>query len=182
MTGHVIIQSSLRRDGLVCSLSRVIAFDGIDALAATHTQAVKVHSAAVAATKTGARIGDVYATIVAAYGEVGSDAWRHSHVGGGTGFLAEAFLAGCAGADDVVIKAQEAFVWMSTIPGTRAQDTYLVGGSSGTATCITHTPDWPMVDIECGDGTILRQHDVLVRGVANRRKRSSVSKTRTWPG
>lgn len=164
------------------SLSRVIAFDGIDALAATHTQAMKVQSAAVRATKTGARIGDVYTKIVAAYGEVGSDAWRHSPVGGGTGFLAEAFLAGCAGANDVVIKAREAFVWASTIPGTRAQDTYLVGGSSGTATCITHTPDWPMADVDCGDGTILRQHDVLVRGVSVRRKRSSVSKTRTWPG
>jgi len=143
----VMVALCAERDGLVVSLSRVVAADASpDLEARTHATAT-VFGRVLAATRPGARGSDLYNTFVAAYADAGfpGEELKH-HQGGAIGYRSREWVAHPRSQE--IVEARQAFAWNPTITGTKIEDTALVAG--GSLEIITTTPDWPMIDIGNG--------------------------------
>jgi Xaa-Pro aminopeptidase len=135
-----------RREGLVASLTRFVAFGGLrpeerDA----YERLLHVHVAFNGATVPGARVGDVFAAGAAAYAEHGfdPDEWRLHHQGGPTGYEPRDFLA--TAASDATVEEAQAFAWNPSAPSLKAEDT-VVARTDGPEV-LTVDLAWPVVTV-----------------------------------
>jgi antitoxin VapB len=145
---HVVMLAlCAERDGLIVSLSRIVAAGPPPELEPRTAAAAKVFGRVLAATRPGVAAPALYDTLVAAYAEAGfaGEELKH-HQGGAIGYRAREWVAHPR--SQAIVDERQAFAWNPTITGTKVEDTALVIGDR--VEIITSTPDWPSIDIEGG--------------------------------
>lgn len=145
---HVVMLAlCAERDGLIASLSRVVAAGAPADLETRTTTAATVFGRVLAATRPGATAPQLYDTLVRAYAETGfaGEELKH-HQGGAIGYRAREWVAHPR-SQEVVAECQ-AVAWNPTVTGTKVEDTALVVGDG--IEIITSTPDWPVIEIAGG--------------------------------
>lgn len=151
---HVVMLAlCAERDGIIVSLSRIVASRPPADLADRTRATATVFGSLLSATRAGATGAALYATAREAYAAVGfpSEELQH-HQGGAIGYRAREWTAHPNSQE--VVQPRQAFAWNPTIAGTKVEDTALL--VDGTLQLITTSPDWPA--IELGDN--LRASDV----------------------
>lgn len=149
-----------RRQGLICSATRLVSFGPLtDELRKKHDAVARVDAAFIAATQIGARIGDVFKAGLDAYAAEGyPDEWQLHHQGGPCGYAARDYRA-TADIDDVV-EPNQAFAWNPSITGTKSEDT-IIATPDGPEV-ISASPGFPTIEAAAGDRSFQRA-DILVR-------------------
>jgi Xaa-Pro dipeptidase len=140
---HVVMLAlCAERDGLVVSLSRIVAAGGPPDLDRRTRAAAGVFGALLDATRPGARAADLYGVAARGYEAAGfpGEELKH-HQGGAIGYRAREWVAHPRSQE--VVCARQAFAWNPTIAGTKVEDTALVIGDR--LEIVTSTPDWPSI-------------------------------------
>lgn len=134
-----------RRQGLVCSLTRLVYFGRLpDELRRKAEATALVDATFIAATRPGATLADVFAHGQAAYAATGfADEWQLHHQGGPASYEPRDWVATPASTD--VVAVGQAYAWNPSITGTKSEDTILVGESSNEV--ISAIPGWPMLSV-----------------------------------
>jgi antitoxin VapB len=147
-----------RRQGLVCSLTRLVYFGRLpDELRRKSEATATVDATLIAATRPGASLGEVFARGQAAYAAAGfADEWQLHHQGGPASYEPRDWVATPASTDVVV--AGQAYAWNPSITGTKSEDTILVGEDGNDV--ITDIPGWPMLTVSV-DGQSWQRPAVL---------------------
>ncbi|HET7695707.1 MAG TPA: M24 family metallopeptidase [Vicinamibacterales bacterium] len=151
---HVVMLAlCAERDGLVVSLSRIVASRPPADLAERTRATATVFGRLLEATRPGATGAALYGIARDAYAAVGfpSEELKH-HQGGAIGYRAREWTAHPKSAE--VVQARQAFAWNPTIAGTKVEDTALL--VEGTLQMITASPDWPAIEL----GGNIRASDV----------------------
>jgi Xaa-Pro aminopeptidase len=143
-----------RRNGLVCSLTRLIHFGRLpDDLRHKAEAVAAIDAAYIAATRPGRLLSDVFKAGLAAYADEGfPDEWRLHHQGGPVGYLPREFIVTPETWD--VVAAGQAYAWNPSITGVKSEDTILVGKKDFEN--LTEIEGWPTVLARVGDKTIPR--------------------------
>lgn len=143
----VMLAMCAERDGLVVSLSRIVAAGAPADLDARTRAAASVFGRVLGATRPGATGAQLYDTLVAAYADAGhaGEELKH-HQGGAIGYRAREWIAHPRSQETV--EARQAFAWNPTVTGTKVEDTALVDGDR--VEILTSTADWPSIEIEGG--------------------------------
>jgi Xaa-Pro aminopeptidase len=143
----VMLALCAERDGIIVSLSRVVAVGGPADLDARTRATASVLGRLLAATRPGATGAQLYAAAVDGYAAAGyaGEELKH-HQGGAIGYRAREWVAHPA--SNEVVQERQAFAWNPTVTGTKVEDTALVIGN--TIEIITSTPDWPAIPIDAG--------------------------------
>jgi antitoxin VapB len=142
---HVVMLAlCAERDGLVVSLSRIVASRPPADLAERTRATATVFGRLLDATRPGATGAALYATARDAYASVGfpGEELKH-HQGGAIGYRAREWTAHPASGE--VVQARQAFAWNPTIAGTKVEDTALV--VDGAIEMLTMSPDWPVIEL-----------------------------------
>ena len=142
---HVVMAAlCAERDGLVVSLSRIVAANGPADLGERTRAAAGVFGRVLDATRPGAEGRQLFETLKTAYKDAGypGEELKH-HQGGAIGYRAREWVAHPRSVE--VVEARQAFAWNPTITGTKVEDTALVTGDR--VEIITSTPDWPAIEI-----------------------------------
>ncbi len=149
-----------RRHGLIVSASRLVSFDSLsDELRKKHDAVARVDAAFIAATRVGARIGDIFKAGLEAYAAEGfPDEWQLHHQGGPTGYAPRDYRA-TADIDDAV-EPNQAFAWNPSITGTKSEDT-IIAMPDGPE-IVSASPGFPTIEAAAGDQSFPRP-DILVR-------------------
>ncbi len=143
---YALLVLSGRRQGLVCSISRMLHFGKVPAeLERKIRAAAQVNAAFIAHTRPGTSLGELLCVGQAAYAEAGFPAeWQHHHQGGVTGYEPREYIATPGGAD--LIAAGQALAWNPTVVGAKMEDTLLVGATANEI--LTLTSLWPVEQVE----------------------------------
>lgn len=143
----VMLALCAERDGLIVSLSRVVAAGGPADLDARTRAAASVFGCLLAATRPGATGAQLYAAAVDGYASAGyaGEELKH-HQGGAIGYRAREWVAHPRSTE--VVQERQAFAWNPTVRGTKVEDTALVVGN--TIELITCSPDWPTIPLDAG--------------------------------
>jgi antitoxin VapB len=150
-----------RKQGLCCSLTRLVHFGAMDDELIQKMQATaRIDATLISATRPGTKLGDVFNRAVEAYAQVGfADEWHKHHQGGTTGYQPREYLAMPDSQD--IVAANQVYAWNPSITGYKSEDTILVGEKKNTV--ITEIIGWPKLSVTIGDETITRPA-VLVIG------------------
>jgi Xaa-Pro aminopeptidase len=143
---HVVMLAlCAERDGIIVSLSRVVAVGAQAELEARTRATATVFGRVLAETRPGKTGAQLYETLVSAYAHAGfaGEETKH-HQGGAIGYRAREWVAHPRSQD--VVQERQAFAWNPTITGTKVEDTALLNGDR--LDIITSTPDWPAIEIE----------------------------------
>jgi antitoxin VapB len=148
-----------RKWGLVCSITRLIHFGVLSNELKEKSEAVsKVDAAFIAATRPGARIGDIFETGVQAYGAVGfPNEWKLLHQGGPAGFEPREYYALPDSPDHTEVG--QAYAWNPSITGTKSEDTILIGEEENEI--LTTIKGWPVHSLDI-NGQIFQRPAILV--------------------
>jgi len=141
---HALLVLCGRRDGLVASISRVVHFGQVPEELRRINQAVaSVDGRALAASRPGRTLGDVFAEIEEAYRDAGfPDAWQGHHQGGVAAYEPREYL-GLPGSNDVLEEGM-VVAWNPSLPGAKSEDSVLVGADGPVV--LTKTPQWPAIE------------------------------------
>ncbi len=143
-----------RRQGLVCSLTRLVHFGHLpDELRRTSQAVAIVDATFLDTTRPGRTLGEIFQSAQAAYAEVGfPDEWRLHHQGGLAGYEPREVIATPDSMDPVL--AGQAYAWNPSITGAKSEDTILVGEQDNQV--LTAIPSWPSLTVELDGRTIER--------------------------
>lgn len=143
-----------RRQGLVCSITRLVHFGPIPADVQRKAEAVaRIDAAFFAATRPGKTLGQVFEQATAAYAQTGfPDEWQLHHQGGPAGYEPREYIA-TPGSTDLV-RVGQAYAWNPSITGAKSEDTILVGQDRNEV--LTDIPGWPIFEINV-NGQILER-------------------------
>jgi len=132
-----------RRHGLVASLTRLVYFrPRTEAERRADAAVADVEAAALAGSRPGATLGDVYRQIAAAYASCGfAGAEADHHQGGLAGYRSRDEIA--APSSVTRIGEGAALAWNPSLPGAKIEDTVVVGAAG--VEVLTVDPDWPTV-------------------------------------
>jgi Xaa-Pro aminopeptidase len=148
------------RHGLVCSVTRIVAFGTIsEELRAKHDACMAIDATLIANTMPGVKVADVLKAGLAAYDEHGyGEEWRLHHQGGAAGYQPREYLAipDCP----QIVQPNQAFAWNPSITGTKSEDTMLATDAGPEV--LSLTGDWPTVECAVG-GSVLERADILVK-------------------
>jgi antitoxin VapB len=138
----VMVALCAERDGLVVSLSRIVAAGGPADLEARTRATASVFGRLLDATRPGAAASALYGVAAAGYAAAGfaGEELQH-HQGGAIGYRAREWVAHPASQE--IVQPRQAFAWNPTIAGTKVEDTALVIGER--LEMLTTTPGWPMM-------------------------------------
>jgi Xaa-Pro aminopeptidase len=151
----VMLALCAERDGLVVSLSRIVAARAPEDLGPRTHATASVFGRLLDATRPGATGADLYRVAAEAYTAAGFPGEeRHHHQGGAIGYRAREWVAHPRSQE--VVQARQAFAWNPTIAGTKIEDTALA--IDGHVELITTSPDWPT--IPTGEAQSLHAADV----------------------
>jgi antitoxin VapB len=135
-----------RRDGLVCSITRLIHFGRLpDDLRRKAEAVAYVDAAMIDATRPSARLREVFQSGMEAYASVGyPDEWILHHQGGPAGYEPREYF-GLPDSTDTV-QAGQVYAWNPSITGTKSEDTILITETGSTV--LTAIEDWPLAEVE----------------------------------
>jgi antitoxin VapB len=114
------------RGGLYANLTRFVHFEPPDAELGAKLEACQGILARLReATIPGRTLADVFADCQAYYAEAGHpDGWRHHHQGGLTGYRSREAIA--TPANTLEIATGQAFAWNPSLPGAKAEETFVL--------------------------------------------------------
>ncbi|HEY0607457.1 MAG TPA: M24 family metallopeptidase [Herpetosiphonaceae bacterium] len=160
VTQTVMMVLCARRQGLIANLTRLVNFGAVSPELQRKMAAVgQIDTTAIATTRPGARIADVFKQIQAAYAEAGfADEWQNHHQGGACSYGSRDYIATPSSRE--IVSAPQAFAWNPSVPGAKSEDTVLITDAG--AEILTPSPDWPMQRFKANGQTIER-HGVLER-------------------
>jgi Xaa-Pro aminopeptidase len=127
-----------RRHGLIANLTRFVSFGALTP--PEYDRLLAVEAAFLDATVPGARVGDVFAAGVAAYGD---DEWTLHHQGGPTGYESRDYLA--THDSDALVVENQAFAWNPSVPSLKVEDTVLATSSG--LEVLTVDARWPTTTV-----------------------------------
>ena len=151
---HVVMLAlCAERDGLVVSLSRIVASRPPADLAERTRATAQVFGRLLEATRAGTSGAALYAAARDGYAAVGfpGEELKH-HQGGAIGYRAREWTAHPK--SEEIVQARQAFAWNPTITGTKVEDTALL--VDGAMQIVTTSPDWPTIEL----GGNIRASDV----------------------
>lgn len=148
----VMVALCAERDGLVVSLSRIVAAAVPADLAARTRATASVFGRLLDATRPGATAAALYAVAAKGYAAEGypGEELKH-HQGGAIGYRAREWVAHPASTE--IVQARQAFAWNPTVAGTKIEDTALV--IDDTLEMLTTTPGWPSIALGTGARPVL---------------------------
>ena len=140
----VMMALCAERDGLVVSLSRIVAANPPADLVERTQATATVFGRVLAQTRPGATASHLYETLAQAYTDAGfpGEELKH-HQGGAIGYRAREWVAHPRSQE--IVQPRQAFAWNPTITGTKIEDTALVVGDR--VEIITSTPGWPAIEL-----------------------------------
>lgn len=138
----VMVALCAERDGLVVSLSRIVAAGGPADLDARTRATASVFGRLLDATRPGATASALYSVAADGYAAAGfpGEELKH-HQGGAIGYRAREWVAHPHSQETV--QARQAFAWNPTIAGTKIEDTALI--IDDRLEMLTSTPGWPTI-------------------------------------
>jgi antitoxin VapB len=147
-----------RRQGLVCSLTRLVHFGRLPEEIRGKTRAVaQVDAALIAATRPGQTLAQVFQAGITAYANAGyPEEWHLHHQGGPAGYEPREAVA--TPVSEEFVLAGQAFAWNPSVTGTKSEDTILVSEENNEI--ITGIAGWPMLSVEVA-GQALQRPAVL---------------------
>jgi Xaa-Pro aminopeptidase len=150
----------VERFGLVCSLTRFVSFDRIDAdLRRRHDAVVTVDATVNLASQPGKTLGQMFDVIKKSYADAGfSNEWQLHHQGGPAGYQPRDCVA--TPDDPTALVKNQALAWNPSITGTKSEDTIIITNSEPIVVTAAGT-DWPMIRAEY-DGKSMPRPDILV--------------------
>lgn len=137
-----------RRQGLVCSLTRLVHFGPLPEELAQKARAVAaVDAAFIEATRPARRAAGAFQAGIAAYADQGyADEWRKHHQGGPAGYEPREYTVTPESEERIV--AGQVYAWNPSITGTKSEDTILVGPEGNEA--LTAIEGWPQLEVNVG--------------------------------
>jgi len=137
-----------RRQGLVCSITRLVHFGPLPGELRRKAEAVAgIDAAFIHATRPGRTLGDVFQAAQAAYAQAGyPDEWQRHHQGGPAGYEPRELIATPGAA--FAVQANQTYAWNPSITGVKSEDTILVT-PDGPNEVLTAIPGWPVVTVNC---------------------------------
>lgn len=147
----VMVALCAERDGLIVSLSRIVAVGGPPDLDARTRATASVFGRLLEATRPGATAASLYGVAADGYAAAGfpGEELNH-HQGGAIGYRAREWVAHPASQE--AVQARQAFAWNPTVAGTKVEDTALV--IDDRLEMLTTTPDWPLITLGSGERPI----------------------------
>lgn len=148
-----------RKDGLVCSLTRLVHFGSMPVELQKKAEAVAtIDAAMILATRPGKNINEVFQITKEAYAKVGyPNEWQLHHQGGPAGYDPREFVA--TDAVDVPVGLGQAYAWNPSITGCKSEDTILVCENGNEV--ISVIENWPTVSVDI-DGRTIERPAILV--------------------
>jgi Xaa-Pro aminopeptidase len=144
---HALLAITAEREGLHISLTRLVSFGAPPAELERLTRlAAEVDAAMLAATRPGARLGEVLGTAARAYADRGfPEEWRRHHQGGLTGYRGREVFA--VPDERTQVPESCAVAWNPSIAGgAKSEDTALITAAG--FEIVTETPTLPRVDVD----------------------------------
>jgi Xaa-Pro aminopeptidase len=151
---YVMLVLCGRRQGLVCSVSRLVHFGKLpDDLRRKQEAVVHIDASMIAASRPGSTLGQILARGIETYAKVGfPEEWRQHHQGGPAGYEPREWLVTPGSAE--VVKVGQVLAWNPSIQGTKSEDTILVG--EGGPEILTESHNWPGIPVEVDERTLVR--------------------------
>jgi antitoxin VapB len=142
----VLVAVGAERDGLIVSLSRMVATRaGAAAIEARTVNTASVFARLLDSTREGTSGAQLFEAAAAGYREAGFPGEeRLHHQGGPAGYRSREWIAH-PGSQEIV-QARQAFAWNPTITGTKVEETVLL--CDGQLEPVTSTAGWPSIPIE----------------------------------
>ena len=149
-----------RKNGLVCSLTRLVHFGALSDDLRRKTEAVAVIDANfIAATQPGKKITEIFQKVQSVYAEVGfADEWQLHHQGGPAAYNPREDIV--TPASDLTVEAGQVYAWNPSITGTKSEDTILVLDDG--FEIMSEIPGWPMLSTDV-DGLEILRPAILVK-------------------
>jgi len=144
-----LLAMTAEREGLYVSLTRIVSFGSpAGELTDRVRTAAEVDAAVLAASRPGARVGELFEVLVQAYESQGfPDEWRRHHQGGLTGYRGREVFA--TPGDETVLPAAGAVAWNPSVTGGgKSEDTALVTRDG--VEVITRTPELGELETAAG--------------------------------
>jgi Xaa-Pro dipeptidase len=144
---HALLAVTAEREGLHVSLTRLVSFGAVPAdLERLVRLGAEIDAKALAASRPGRTLGQVFAVLQDAYAGRGfPEEWRRHHQGGLTGYRGREVFA--VPEEPTPIPESSAVAWNPSLTGgAKSEDTALVS-PDGTEV-ITRTPDLPEVEVD----------------------------------
>ncbi|RME81865.1 MAG: aminopeptidase P family protein [Caldilineae bacterium] len=147
-----------RKDGLVCSITRLIHFGRLpDELRRKAEAVARVDAAFIQATRPGATLGEIFKRGQAEYAATGfADEWELHHQGGPAGYEPRELVATPFAREEVVVG--QVYAWNPSITGAKSEDSILIGEEGNEV--LTAIDDWPMLTVEV-DGVEMQRPAIL---------------------
>ncbi len=151
---YVMLVLCGRKQGLVCSLTRLVHFGRLPDNLRRRAEAVaRVDAAFIRATRPGTSLGEIFQQAILAYAQAGfPDEWQLHHQGGPAGYEPREIVALPNSTDKVSLG--QAYAWNPSITGTKSEDSILVGENGNEV--LTAIPGWPSVKVQVDGQTIER--------------------------
>jgi antitoxin VapB len=151
---YMMLVLSGRREGLVCSMTRLVSFGSLSAEIKEKSRSVAtIDAVLIAETRPGITLSQIVQRGITMYADSGyPDEWAQHHQGGVTGYEPREYLATPTSTD--VVDLGQAFAWNPSISGAKSEDTILVGQHRNEI--ITDMSDWPIIQINTGMGIVNR--------------------------
>jgi len=143
-----------RYKGLICSITRFIHFGRIsDDIRRKANSVAQIDAILINGTQPDRSLCEVFQDGVEGYAQSGyPNEWKNHHQGGLAGYEPREITANPTTKE--MVSVGQAFAWNPTIPGTKSEDTILVGKTANEI--LTVIPDWPMVAISVDNHRVER--------------------------
>lgn len=138
-----------RREGLYANLTRFVSFRDPTPEERRRMRIVaEIESVALGSSRPGLTLEDCYHALHKTYVSLGLESEiDRQHFGGLTGYLSrEAFARPSMAEDPVILEEGQALAWNPTLPGSKIEDTILIGSSG--PEILTADPDWPTFQLD----------------------------------
>jgi Xaa-Pro aminopeptidase len=143
-----------RKQGLVCSVTRLVYFGVLPAEIRRKAEAVaQLDATLIAATRPGRKLGDIFQRAIEMYASLGyPDEWKLHHQGGPAGYEPREYLALPDSSESIA--PGQVYAWNPSITGVKSEDTILIGEE--TNDILTETDDWPTINVQIYNQIIKR--------------------------
>ncbi len=123
------------RGGLYANLTRFVHFEPPDGELAAKLEACQAILTRLRdATRPGRTLGEVFDDCRTFYTDAGfADDWRHHHQGGLTGYRSREVIAAPGGAQEIA--TGQAFAWNPSVPGAKAEETFVLTADGAEVIC-----------------------------------------------
>ncbi len=156
----VFVSICARRKGLVASTTRTVLFKRDEKWIEQHRKNCYVEANAIANSRPGAKLSEVFEIIRKSYAEVGVPyEWSLHHQGGLAGYRARELIA--SETTDYVLQPNNVVAWNPTITGTKSEDTVLITSKAIEILSYPDRSSWPCVDFKIKNHAIKRP-DIMI--------------------